>query len=99
MSKWFVKGDIDGFFGLWMDNLINLLLIVSFLKGLLGFSDSLIFGRVLPAAALSLLGGNLFYAWQARRLAARDPEVLPAVSATGEALSDHEALAVTVRLS
>ena len=56
MSKWFVKGDVDGFFGLWMDNLINLLLIVSFLKGLLGFPDSLIFGRVLPAAALSLLG-------------------------------------------
>lgn len=72
MSKWFVKGDVDGFFGLWMDNLINLLLIVSFLKGLLGFSDSLIFGRVLPAAALSLLGGNLFYTWQARRLAERE---------------------------
>lgn len=72
MSKWFVKGDVDGFFGLWMDNLINLLLIVSFLKGLLGFPDSLIFGRVLPAAALSLLGGNLFYTWQARRLAARE---------------------------
>ena len=72
MSAWFVKGDVDGFFGLWMDNLINLLLIVSFLKGLLGFPDSLIFGRVLPAAALSLLGGNLYYTWQARRLAARE---------------------------
>ncbi len=72
MPKWFVKGDVDGFFGLWMDNLINLLLIVSFLKGLLGFPDSLIFARVLPAAALSLLGGNLFYTWQARRLAVRE---------------------------
>ncbi len=72
MPRWFVKGDVDGFFGLWMDNLINLLLIVSLLKGVLGFPDSLIFGRVLPAAALSILGGNLFYAWQARRLAARE---------------------------
>ncbi len=72
MPRWFVKGDVDGFFGLWMDNLINLLLIVGFLKGLLGFPDSLIFGSVLPAAALSLLGGNLFYTWQARRLAKRE---------------------------
>lgn len=69
---WIVKGDIDGFFGLWMDNLVQLLLIVSLLKGVLGFPDDLIFGRVLPGAALSILLGNLFYAWQARRLAARE---------------------------
>lgn len=69
---WFVKGDIDGFFGLWMDNLVQLLLIVSLLKGVLGFPDALIFGQVLPAAALSIFGGNLFYAWQARRLAGRE---------------------------
>ncbi|MBT3820913.1 MAG: NCS2 family permease, partial [Nitrospinaceae bacterium] len=69
---WLVKGDIDGFFGLWMDNIVQLLLIVSLLKGVLGFSDSLIFAQVLPAAALSILGGNLFYTWQARRLAERE---------------------------
>jgi len=34
----------------------------------LGFSDELLFGRVLPGAAISLLVGNLFYAWQARQL-------------------------------
>ncbi|MEE9257427.1 MAG: NCS2 family permease [bacterium] len=69
---WIVKGDIDGFFGLGMDNLVQLLLIVSLLKGVLGFPDALIFGQVLPGAALSILAGNLFYAWQARRLAARE---------------------------
>ena len=31
----------------------------------------LLYGRVLPGAAVSLVVGNLFYAWQARRLAAR----------------------------
>src|SRR5262245_13230111 len=31
----------------------------------------LLYGRVLPGAAVSLLVGNCFYAWQARRLAAR----------------------------
>lgn len=71
-TPWFVKGDIDGFFGLWMDNFVQLLLIVSLLKGVLGFSDSLIFSQVLPGAALSILGGNLFYAWQARRVAKRE---------------------------
>ncbi len=70
--RWFVKGDIDGFFGLWMDNLVQLLLIVSLLKAVLGFPDALIFGQVLPGAALSILAGNLFYAWQARRLAERE---------------------------
>lgn len=72
MSRWFVKGDVDGFFGLWMDNLASLLVIVSLLKFVLQFPDELIFGRVLPAAALSILGGNLFYSWQARRLAERE---------------------------
>jgi len=69
---WIAKGDIDGFFGLWMDNLVQLLLIASLLKGVLGFPDALVFGRVLPGAALSILLGNLFYAWQARRLALRE---------------------------
>src|SRR5206468_8883312 len=35
----------------------------------LGFPDELIEGRILPGAALSILVGNLFYAWQGRRLA------------------------------
>jgi adenine/guanine/hypoxanthine permease len=67
---WLVKGDIDGFFGLALDNLVQLLLILSLCGGVLGFPDDLVFGRILPGAAISLLFGNLFYAWQAKRLAA-----------------------------
>src|SRR5262249_4492834 len=37
----------------------------------LGFPPELLYGRVLPACAISLLIGNLFYAWQAHRLAKR----------------------------
>lgn len=33
--KLFVKGDIDGFFGLALDNLIQVLLIMSLCRGLL----------------------------------------------------------------
>jgi AGZA family xanthine/uracil permease-like MFS transporter len=66
-----VRGDIDGFFGLAIDNLVQLLLIETLCRHVLGFPPELLYGRVLPGAAVSLLGGNLFYAWQAHRLAAR----------------------------
>lgn len=65
---WFVRGDIDGFFGLALDNFVQLLLIKSLCSFVLGFSDELLYGRVLPGAAISLIVGNVFYAWQARQL-------------------------------
>ena len=69
--RWFVRGDIDGFFGLALDNLVQLLVLTGLCTGVLGFPDALVYGRVLPGAAVSLLVGNLYYAWQARRLATR----------------------------
>lgn len=68
-ARWFVRGDIDGFFGLAIDNLVQLLVIVSLCGGILGFDDQLLRDRVLPGAVLSILVGNLFYSWQAMRLA------------------------------
>ncbi|HSN16553.1 MAG TPA: hypothetical protein VLT61_18105, partial [Anaeromyxobacteraceae bacterium] len=68
---WFVRGDVDGFFGLAIDNLVQLLLIDALCRLVLGFPAALVHGRILPAAAVSILVGNLFYAWQAKRLAAR----------------------------
>jgi AGZA family xanthine/uracil permease-like MFS transporter len=67
--KWFVRGDVDGFFGLAIDNLVQLLLIDALCRGVLGFSAELVYGRILPGAAVSLVVGNLFYAWQAMKLA------------------------------
>ena len=66
---WFVRKDLDGFFGLMIDNLIQLILIVSLCRELIHLPDSFIFGRILPGAAISILAGNFFYAWQARQLA------------------------------
>src|SRR5499427_4669057 len=68
---WFVRGDIDGFFGLALDNLVQLLLIDTLCRFVLGFPPDLVYGRVLPGAAVSILLGNLFYAVQAKRLAER----------------------------
>ncbi len=68
--SWFVKRDLDGFFGLFIDNLVQLLLIVQ-LCAMCGITakSELLLHYILPGAALSILIGNLFYAWQARRLA------------------------------
>jgi AGZA family xanthine/uracil permease-like MFS transporter len=65
---WFTRGDLDGFFGLFIDNLLQLMLIAVLGKLVCGFPDELLAGRILPGAGLSILFGNLFYAWQARRL-------------------------------
>ncbi len=66
--RWMVRGDIDGFFGLALDNLVQLLLIDVLCRTVLGFPNELIYGRVLPGAVVSLVVGNLFYSWQAVRL-------------------------------
>ena len=68
---WFVRGDIDGFFGLFIDNLLQLMVISVLGQAVCGFPPELINGRILPGAAVSILLGNLFYAWQARQLARR----------------------------
>lgn len=68
----FHRGDLDGFFGLALDNLIQLLLIDTLCRNVIGMSADLLYGRVLPGAAVSLIVGNLYYAWQARQLAQRE---------------------------
>src|SRR4051812_18658278 len=71
MHRWFTRGDVDGFFGLFMDNLMQLMLITLLCRYVCGFTTAFITGRILPAAAVSILVGNIFYSWQARRLAER----------------------------
>jgi len=66
----FVAGDVDGFFGLAIDNLIQFLLIIGLCTGVLGFPMALLLESVLPGAALSVLIGNVYYALQAQKLSA-----------------------------
>jgi adenine/guanine/hypoxanthine permease len=70
--RWFVKGDLDGFFGLAVDNLVQVLVIVALCTQLCGFTNELVYHRVLPGIAVSLLIGNFYYALHARRVARRD---------------------------
>lgn len=69
--KWFYRGDLDGFFGLFVDNLLQLMLISVLCQFAAGLPAEMVNSRILPGAALSILLGNAFYAWQAKRLAER----------------------------
>jgi len=67
--KPFVRGDLEGFFVLGIQVLLDLLLMRVLLIGFLGFSETLFYSRILPAAAMGMIAGNIFYAWQALKLA------------------------------
>lgn len=66
--RFWVRGDVDGFFGLFVDNLLQLLLILTLCPLAAGIPVEFVVSTILPGAAVSILAGNLFYAWQARRL-------------------------------
>ncbi len=67
-----VRGDIDGFFGLMVDNLVQVLLIVALCTTVVHLPESYVYQRILPGVAISLLIGNLFYGLQAHWAARRD---------------------------
>ncbi len=64
-----VRGDWDGFAGLFIDNLLQLLLIATLCPLVCGIPLEMVARTLLPGAAISILIGNLFYSWQAWRLA------------------------------
>ena len=67
--KILVKGDLDGFLGLALDNVVQILIIIGLCQGVLGFDDQLVYGTILPGVAVSFLVGNLLYARAAHQLA------------------------------
>jgi len=64
-----VRGDLDGFFGLMVDNLVQVLTIIALCTFVCGLPHELIFTRMLPGVAISLLIGNIFYGLQAHYVA------------------------------
>jgi AGZA family xanthine/uracil permease-like MFS transporter len=69
------RGDLDGFFGLMVDNLVQVLLIIDLCTKVAGLPAELVYGRILPGVAVSLLVGNLFYGFHAHHVARRDGNV------------------------
>ncbi|MCC5909233.1 MAG: NCS2 family permease [Clostridiaceae bacterium] len=68
---WFKREDIDGFFALFQNNLANFVLIAVALIGM-GYPTSIVYGRIIPGAAISVLFGNIYYAYMAKRLAEKE---------------------------
>jgi len=69
--RWFVLGDINGFFGLMFDNVT----VLSFLAGILvfvfGYPADIVYTRMFPGTAFGVLFGDLVYTWMALQLARR----------------------------
>ena len=64
-------GDVNGFFGLVVDNLSILAFIATVLVGAFGFPAELVYTRMFPGTALGVLVGNALYTAMAIRLARR----------------------------
>ncbi len=82
-----VPGDWNAFFGFGTNILVNLLTLTALLRFGVGFSDELVFGRVLPAVGLMLFLSTSYYAWLAydlaRRTGRRDVCALPSGPGVG----------------
>ena len=70
--RWWVPGDWNGFFGLFTNVLLNVIVLTSLCLFVLKFPDDLVFGRVLPAMGIALPIGNLYYAFLAHKLAQKE---------------------------
>src|SRR5207245_7586023 len=69
--RWAAAGDVNGFLGLALDNVTNLVILSSLLIGVFGFPADLVLGRIVPGTALGVLVGALAYTWLALRLRPR----------------------------
>jgi AGZA family xanthine/uracil permease-like MFS transporter len=65
-------GDLNAFFGLGINLLVNVLVLGSLAAGVVHISGHDVNGVILPALGIELLIGNLFYFTLARRLARRE---------------------------
>jgi adenine/guanine/hypoxanthine permease len=77
---WARRGDVNAFFGLMLDNVAVMVLLVGSIssltppeqqQGAYSFSRDFVLTRMLPGTALGVLIGDLVYTWMAFRLARR----------------------------
>lgn len=70
-ERWFVVGDVNGFFGLMFDNVT----VMSFLAGILvfvfGYPADVVYTRMFPGTAFGVLFGDVVYTVMAVRLGRR----------------------------
>jgi AGZA family xanthine/uracil permease-like MFS transporter len=70
--KIWVNGDLNAFFGLFTNVLLNVLVLTGLSLGVVGLPEDIVFGRILPALGIALPLGNIFYAYLAYRLSQKE---------------------------
>ncbi len=70
--KLWVPGDLNAFFGLFTNVLLNVLVLSSLSLFVVKLPSDIVIGRILPALGIALPLGNLFYAWLAFQKAKRE---------------------------
>ena len=70
--QWWVPGDWNGFFGLFTNVVLNVIVLTGLCLGVVKMPDTLVFHRILPALGIALPIGNLYYAYLAYRLAKKE---------------------------
>jgi len=70
--RWAATGDVNAFFGLMLDNVMNLVILAGILIFVFGFPEDLVYRRMFPGTALGVMFGDLVYTWMAFRLAKRE---------------------------
>ncbi|HEY8150804.1 MAG TPA: hypothetical protein VIK51_17985 [Vicinamibacteria bacterium] len=70
--RWATAGDVNAFFGLMLDNVMNLVILAGILIFVFGFPEDLVYRRMFPGTALGVMFGDLVYTWMAFRLAKRE---------------------------
>jgi AGZA family xanthine/uracil permease-like MFS transporter len=70
--KWWVRGDLDGFFGLFSNSMANTLAAIFLISVVAKMPNDIVFGSIVPATVLSLAFGNIYFALQAARLAKKE---------------------------
>jgi len=69
VGRLWVPGDWNGFFGLFTNVLVNVIVLTGLCLGVVQLPADTVFGRILPALGIALPLGNLFYAYLAWKLA------------------------------
>lgn len=67
--RWWVPGDWNGFFGLFTNVVLNVIVLTTLCLFVVKLPGDVVFGRVLPALGIALPIGNLYYAYLAYKLA------------------------------
>ena len=69
--KLFHRSDLSAFWALFTDNLTNLIVLSGICKFVFNMPTEIVFGRIVPGAAIAILAGVVVYTIMARRLAAK----------------------------